>query len=173
MLIELRPAETEEDFALIADLARDIWLEHYDGIVDLAQIEYMLETIQSQGAISGHVKQGYLYSIVLVDHEPAGYLSLLLDRERREVFLSKFYLAAPYRNRGVGRRMLSFVEKEGARMHCLKIRLTVNRNNIGSIAAYERMGFTRKGELKTDIGRGYIMDDYELVKAIPFGAGAG
>lgn len=169
MLIELRTAETDEDFALISDLARDIWLEHYDGIVGLDQIEYMLDTIQSPEAISQQVEDGYHYSIVLVDTEPAGYLSYRIDAAPKELFLNKFYVAAPYRRMGVGKYMLRAVEAQAGRAGCKKIWLVVNRNNVDTISAYENMGFLNKGELRTDIGNGYIMDDYKLIKVIPFG----
>jgi ribosomal protein S18 acetylase RimI-like enzyme len=41
----------------------------------------------------------------------------------------------------------------------------VNRNNVGAIGAYERLGFLRTGEQVVDIGHGFVMDDYvyELV----------
>ena len=44
--------------------------------------------------------------------------------------------------------------------------LTVNRHNAGSIAFYERMGFAVAGALVQEIGEGFVMDDYRMVKAI-------
>lgn len=166
MLIELREPETSDDFILLADLARDIWTEYYDGIVAMDQIEYMLQTRQSPEAIAAEINEGYCYNVVLVDKEPAGYLSYRVDANGKEVFLNKFYVAAPYRRQGVGRHMLSIVEREASKNKCRKIWLVVNRNNQGTIAAYEKMGFINKGELKTDIGNGYVMDDYQLVKVV-------
>ena len=167
MLIELKMAENEKDFTLLAELAHSIWREHYDGIVDMEQIDYMLETNQSPEAIAQQIEEGYHYSIVLVDTEPAGYLSYRFE-ENKDVFLNKFYVAAPYRGMGVGKYMLKMVENESARNGCKKIWLVVNKNNTNTITAYEKMGFLNKGPLKTDIGNGYIMDDYHLVKAITF-----
>jgi ribosomal protein S18 acetylase RimI-like enzyme len=168
VLIELRTAESSEDCALLADLARDIWTEHYAGIVDLEQIEYMLNTIQTPAAISKQIEHGYHYSVVLVDMEPAGYLSYHVDTESRELFLNKFYVAEVYRGMGVGKYMLNIVEQVAVREACRKIWLVVNINNVDTIAAYEKMGFINKGALKTDIGNGYIMDDYRLVKVVGY-----
>ena len=89
MLIELKMAENEKDFTLLAELAHSIWREHYDGIVDMEQIDYMLETNQSPEAIAQQIEEGYHYSIVLVDTEPAGYLSYRFE-ENKDVFLNKF-----------------------------------------------------------------------------------
>ena len=38
--------------------------------------------------------------------------------------------------------------------------MTVNRNNTGSVAAYEKMGFQKVREQVAEIGGGYVMDDY-------------
>ena len=44
--------------------------------------------------------------------------------------------------------------------------LTVNRENAGSIAAYLAMGFRKVREQVTDIGEGYVMDDFIMEKAV-------
>ena len=42
--------------------------------------------------------------------------------------------------------------------------LRVNRNNINAVAAYERFGFGIVATNKKDIGGGYVMDDYLMLK---------
>jgi diamine N-acetyltransferase len=44
--------------------------------------------------------------------------------------------------------------------------LTVNRHNAGPIAFHQRMGFTIAGTLVQDIGQGFVMDDYKMIKPI-------
>ena len=41
-----------------------------------------------------------------------------------------------------------------------KIQLTVNKNNINTIKAYEKWGFKTIDSVVTDIGYGFVMDDY-------------
>lgn len=41
-----------------------------------------------------------------------------------------------------------------------RIYLTVNKHNKRAIAAYERFGFARTEEAASDIGGGFVMDDY-------------
>ncbi len=41
---------------------------------------------------------------------------------------------------------------------------TVNKYNDRSINAYKRMGFAVVEEAVVDIGGGFIMDDYKMVK---------
>jgi ribosomal protein S18 acetylase RimI-like enzyme len=50
---------------------------------------------------------------------------------------------------------------EIAKMRNLKkIWLTCNRNNTNSIAIYEHLGFKKVREEVTDIGNGFVMDDF-------------
>ena len=40
------------------------------------------------------------------------------------------------------------------------LHLNVNRHNSAAIRAYERNGFHKANEMVTDIGGGFVMDDY-------------
>jgi RimJ/RimL family protein N-acetyltransferase len=40
--------------------------------------------------------------------------------------------------------------------------LTVNKNNIKAINAYYKAGFFKESDIVTDIGDGYIMDDFVM-----------
>jgi hypothetical protein len=43
----------------------------------------------------------------------------------------------------------------------------VNKNNASAIDAYLRNGFAVTEAARFDIGRGFIMDDYVMSKALP------
>ena len=45
-------------------------------------------------------------------------------------------------------------------MELSKITLTVNKYNLPAICIYEKVGFNRVDSIETDIGNGYVMDDY-------------
>ena len=40
--------------------------------------------------------------------------------------------------------------------------LTVNKKNTNSISAYQKMGYKIIEEIVTDIGEGYVMDDFKI-----------
>ena len=46
------------------------------------------------------------------------------------------------------------------------ISLTVNKHNSNSIEAYKKMGFEIIRPMVTDIGSGYVMDDYYMEKKL-------
>jgi RimJ/RimL family protein N-acetyltransferase len=54
---------------------------------------------------------------------------------------------------------------EAASEHALanslnRVILRVNKHNRIAVAAYERIGFTNRGSIVSDIGSGFSMDDY-------------
>jgi ribosomal protein S18 acetylase RimI-like enzyme len=95
-----------------------------------------------------------------------GYLAVLPDAQEGSMKLSKLYLLESHRGRGWGRKMVEFAEWLCAESGLERLWLTANRHNANSIAAYERMGFRNAGPIVTDIGGGYVMDDYRMEKKI-------
>ena len=118
----------------------------------------MVEKYQSVPAVSAQLQHGYTYYFICEEGMPAGYIGIVQEEDR--LFLSKLYIDQAFRGRGLARKALGFL-----RMFCKErglagIYLTVNRNNTGSVAAYEKMGFQKVREQVAEIGGGYVMDDY-------------
>ncbi|MDB6006010.1 MAG: Ribosomal protein acetylase RimI, partial [Prosthecobacter sp.] len=44
--------------------------------------------------------------------------------------------------------------------------LFVNKHNISAIRAYQRAGFAFEKDVITEIGGGFVMDDYVMVKML-------
>ena len=157
-----RAADVEQ-IAAVAALAREIWTEHYVPIIGAAQVEYMLGRFQSEAAIARQIAaEGYEYHLA----PEAGYLALVPDLEKKSVLLSKIYVRSEVRGTGLGRALMAFAEERCAELGCTELWLTVNRNNAGSIAFYERLGFRKTQSLVTDIGGGFVMDDWRMAKDV-------
>ena len=67
--------------------------------------------------------------------------------------------------------VLEFLKQYAHNMNAERIWLTVNKHNDGSIAAYRRFGFRTVREETTEIGCGYVMDDYIMEKELEFDGG--
>ena len=160
-------ASTESDFAQIETLAREIWEEHYTAIIGVAQVAYMLEKFQSVKAMHEQIKEGYEYFMIQDTERLVGYLAF--KEEAGGLFLSKVYVHASARGKGLGKAAIEFVKSEVDKRGLKQIRLTVNKYNHNSIAAYLKMGFEKTKELVMDIGEGYVMDDYEMVLLVGSG----
>lgn len=153
---------TESQIVVVETLAKEIWTEHYTPIIGKDQVEYMLEKFQSREAIAEQIRSGYQYFIIREDDKSIGYLSII--SRVSDLFLSKIYIKSDERGKGFARKAIQFVENLAKGKGLKKITLTVNKNNINSIKAYEKIGFKNLGSIVQDIGGGFIMDDYEMSK---------
>lgn len=151
---------TPQDASIIETLAKEIWTAHYTTMIGEDQVNYMLETFQSAKAIAQQIISGTIYYISFDGKIPCGYSAIKPDQ--KGLFLSKLYVKDSHRERGVARMMLEAIRQyaKDANVDC--IWLTCNKNNTGSLHAYERLGFSIVGESVTDIGQGFQMDDYVL-----------
>ena len=163
-MISFIKATSNTHFEQIADLASIIWKEHYTKLIGEEQVIYMLQTFQSTEAIKKQVIEHYEYYILAYNTKPVGYISI--KEENSYLFLSKLYLLNRFRGKKIGKKDLFFIEERAIILGIKTIRLTVNRLNTNSIKAYEKMGFKTKGPLVTNIGNGFVMDDYEMIKTI-------
>ena len=156
-MISYRKAETDADIRAIADLANVIWHEHFTPIIGAEQVEYMLEKFQSYEAISAAVKNdGYTYYMAEDKHGLAGYLGA--HAEADNVFLSKIYVEKSHRRKGIATSLLDMVKRDFSDKDYMW--LTVNRNNDIAVATYNALGFKLWREQVSDIGSGFVMDDY-------------
>jgi GNAT superfamily N-acetyltransferase len=157
-----------DDPALIqrtVDLARRIWMEHYPSIVGEAQVEYMLGRFQTPDVIERQVRQeGYQYFLVTDGVRDVGYYAV--QQRDHELFLSKFYLEQSSRGSGLARKMLASIEALAASRGLSRVALLTHKRNVVALKAYEGLGFKVVGPVVTDIGEGYVMDDYRLEKEI-------
>ena len=163
-MINIKAANTISDYKNIADIADVIWREHYIPIVGKPQIDYMLQKFQSASAIEKQVEDGFEYFTIYFEDTAVGYLSL--KQEENTIFLSKIYVLSSHRGKKIGKAAMQFVENKAKTYQKERIRLTVNINNTNAIKAYEKLGFINVGTLVADIGNGFVMDDYQMVKEI-------
>ena len=162
--VQFVPAQSTRDFIQIARLADTIWREHYIPIIGAGQVDYMLDKFQSADAMAKQAAKGMEYYTVRFNDLPIGYFAF--EKRGRDLFLSKIYIIKEYRGKGLGKASMEFISARAIELDCAAISLTVNKYNDRSIKAYEGMGFLKTEEAVVDIGGGYVMDDYRMVKAL-------
>ncbi|MFY9375213.1 MAG: GNAT family N-acetyltransferase [Kiritimatiellia bacterium] len=164
MSTTLEKVTTPSQIAAVAELAREIWEAHYTPLIGTAQVAYMLARFQSEAAIAQQITMsGFEYYLA----PEAGYLALVPDSGERRMLLSKIYVKESQRRTGLGRQMVDLAEQRCRETGCTTLWLTVNRHNSIALAFYERVGFVKARKLVTDIGGGFVMDDWQLEKEIP------
>jgi diamine N-acetyltransferase len=155
---------TGNQIEIVESLAREIWTEHYTPIIGKVQVDYMLDRFQTKEAISEQIREGFLYFLIETGGESIGYIAV--KPKGGELFLSKIYIRSSRRASGYGRKALRFIESLADEKGLGKISLTVNKNNILSIKAYEKLGFKNLGPVVQEIGGGFVMDDYRMEKDV-------
>ena len=150
----------------MSELASNIVKEYYDPILGESQNDYMIYKFQSVSAIKEQLQEGYNYFFVTKTNQNSninkslniGFMTYY--PRTNDIYLSKFYLHKNYRGQGISRHMLNFIVNKTKEVGFNTVTLNVNKYNDLAITAYEKLGFIKVGEEKTDIGHGYYMDDY-------------
>ncbi len=163
--ISFNIAQDKKRIKKVEEIARIVWSQHYAQILEQGQIDFMLEKYQSAEAIDKQIKKaGYSYYIISSGEEECGYFAFTMDQQA--LFLSKIYVMENFRKQGIASQVINFLCKICIEKNLNTIWLTVNKNNEGSIQAYQHLGFQKVRSQTTDIGEGYVMDDYIMEKLI-------
>ena len=159
-MISIEKVKTENELREIAILAEEIWHECFVGIISAGQIDYMVEKYQSFVAMKNQTEtQDYYYMKVRNDGILCGYIGVKPENDDR-FFLSKLYLHESARGQGTASLMLAKVFEEARNAGKKSVYLTVNKYNTHAIEVYRKTGFVTIESVVTDIGSGYVMDDY-------------
>ena len=151
------------DIQKLAVLASAIWHEAFADILSPEQIDYMIEKFQSFGAIKTAIdKDNYEYFFISDETGITGYTGI--QQKDDKLFLSKLYIAKENRGRKIASEAFLFLEELARKRNLKSIWLTVNRNNTHAIEVYKSKGFSIIRTQITDIGNGFVMDDYVFEK---------
>jgi RimJ/RimL family protein N-acetyltransferase len=160
-LIIAKQTELDE----IARLADITWNEHYVPIIGQKQVDYMLEKIYSEKAMQEqYAKKGHMFYFVELNGRRIGFIAVTHLPEIHEVFIHKFYLLQQKQKQGLGTQVFNLLCSLYPGNSSYK--LTVNRQNYKSINFYFKNGFVIERVADFDIGEGYFMNDFVMVKKL-------
>lgn len=180
--------QTKEQIAELAKVADEIWHGYWPAIIGEAQTDYMIEQFQSIASITRDIHEHDYRYWILKDEadEIAGFTGgatekmtddaehdasihhsdVVDDRWPNRFFISKIYLYDHERGKHYASRVIEFYEQLCRDEGLPAMYLTVNRFNELGIRAYKGRGFSTVDEVATDIGQGFVMDDYIMAKKI-------
>ena len=159
MPVEIRPASAL-DLETVRHLAERIWPECYGAMLPPGQVRYMLDWMYAPHRLRAEWDRGVRYRLALLEDRPVGYLAWEWEAGTDAAFLNKLYLVPELHGRGHGQEMITSVRHEVSVEGVPRLDLRVNRQNQKAIRAYERAGFAVVQTLVTDIGSGFVMDDF-------------
>jgi GNAT superfamily N-acetyltransferase len=155
---------TEADVSALVALAREIWLAHYPAIIGMAQIEYMLAQRYSPATVLQELQAERLWwDKLLVGGVMAGFSSYLLE-PAWGMKIDKLYVHPRHQRRGFGGLMIERAGQVARQSGCKHLALAVNKRNRTAIDAYLKHGFRIAEATVKDIGGGFTMDDFVMVR---------
>ncbi len=163
--MEIRKVEDLE-LEILANLASEIWHEYWPCILSAEQIDYMVDKFQSYKAIQNQIiEDKYSYYFIMEQGEILGYFGVS-SKNHNYMFLSKLYIKKEFRHLGYGKKVFEEIKSLTKIFGYNKIQLTVNKYNKNTINAYLKYGFKIIDSVVSDIGSGFVMDDYIMEYAI-------
>lgn len=163
-------AATAADLPAVAELAGAIWRKYYPGIITPEQIEYMLARGYALEALERFItEESAGLDLLYVGHKLTGFAAYYRPGPAPELKLDKLYVRPEFHGRGCGSRLIARAEAAASAAGCDTLILNVNKYNTSAIRAYEKNGFAVREAVVVDIGGGFVMDDYVMVKRVATG----
>jgi ribosomal protein S18 acetylase RimI-like enzyme len=170
------PASTAE-YEIIRKLAHATWPDTFGDILSGTQIDYMLKMMYSLEAMHEQATLGHVFHLLAEEQQeqrdggvssrftPVGYFSHQIDYLPGTTKIHKLYALPSMQGKGYGKAMINEVETIAKAAGQQKLRLDVNYENK-AVGFYEYLGFEKLGRFDTDIGNGYLMEDWIMEKSL-------
>jgi GNAT superfamily N-acetyltransferase len=153
------------DLPALAELAGVIWRACYPGIISPEQIEFMLARMYASETLLEEIRSREIrFFRLLVAERFAGFASIGPTETAGVMKLHKLYLLPELHGRGLGSLLLEHCQAEARQLGARQLILAVNKRNARAITAYQRHGFAVIESVVTDLGGGFVMDDFIMAK---------
>lgn len=160
-----KKVESDEEIQKLADKADVIWHEYFPFIISNEQIDYMVDMFLAPHSIKKEMEEGYEFYLIYDEtDENIGFM--VVKPEGEKLFISKLYLDKEHRGKGHGTPMFEKAQEIAKKTGAKSMYLTVNKQNTPSIEVYKHKGFEVIREAVTDIGNGFVMDDFIMEKTV-------
>jgi ribosomal protein S18 acetylase RimI-like enzyme len=101
----------------------------------------------------------------LLNDEPIGFASWSLIDASGVYKLHKLYVDTNIQGKGIGRKLMDYIEEKLQANKGTALRLNVNRYNKAR-HFYEKIGFVIIGEEDANLGNGVLQEDYVMEKKL-------
>ncbi len=180
-ILPVTPAEYET----VRQIAHATWPATFGNILSGAQIDYMLRMMYSRSALEEQVAKGHVFHLLVEGQRgnqngnpnpaylnttttrftPVAYVSHEIDYLPGTTKIHKLYALPAVQGRGYGKALIEKVAIIARSAGQQKLRLDVNYQNE-AVGFYEHLGFGKVGRFDTEIGNGYLMEDWIMEKPL-------
>lgn len=155
------------DVDAIKQVAEETWPVCYKTIISPEQIRYMLDWMYSEDRIRQSIQNPQeAYHVLEIDGKICGFCAIEHHFPTSGYLrIHKLYIHPETQGTGAGKKLLYHAEKWGIENGFSHLHLHVNKQNT-AVSFYKHIGFQIEESEVNDIGNGFVMDDYVMVKAI-------
>lgn len=156
---------TINDIKLIQEIAHTTWPITYGEILSKEQLDYMLDLIYSDEALTNaYNKKEQLFYLIYEDETNLGFIGIEHNyKEEAITKIHKIYLLPQTQGKGIGKQVVDEIGKLALVNNSKSLLLNVNRFNA-ALGFYKKIGFEVVDEVNINIGNGYLMEDYVMEK---------
>ncbi|MFV8376702.1 GNAT family N-acetyltransferase [Flavobacterium sp. LB1P71] len=153
------------DLNIIQEIAYKSWPDTYGPILSQEQIDFMLNLWYSSAVLIDNITNKAHFFLLAFDGAVClGFASYEHNYLNKNVTrLHKIYLLPEAQGKGAGKLLIDTIENLAKENHSVAISLNVNKFNKAS-SFYQKIGFEIVDEYDTEIGNGYLMEDYIMQK---------
>jgi len=152
------------DISAIQQLAAPVWKLTYKDILSEVQIAYMLNLFYSTSSLQKQMSEGHQFILAVEDEQRKGFADYA-ELTPSVYKLHKLYVDADQQGKGTGKLLLDYLIQDILLNKGTQLEVNVNRNNK-ALHFYQKNGFEIIREEDIDIGNGYFMNDYVLLKKL-------
>ncbi|MBP1221591.1 GNAT family N-acetyltransferase [Flavobacterium sp. 1355] len=158
---------TINDIKTIQEITYKTWPVTYGKILSEEQLVYMLDLIYSDEALTAQFqKNEQLFYLISDSESTIGFIGIEHHYKNEAITkIHKIYLLPETQGKGIGKMVIDEIEKLALDNNSNTLSLNVNRFN-SALGFYKKIGFEILEEVNIEIGNGYLMEDYVMVKAI-------
>ena len=165
-MITLRLA-TFADIPTIQEVAEITWPISYREIISPEQIRYMLDLMYSQTKLKSAINDStQAFWLAEEDGKVVGFCGIEHGYPEAGITrIHKLYILPETQGSGLGKILMDQVEDQAKINGSGTLHLNVNKGNK-AVGFYQKNGFSVDHEEVLDIGNGYVMDDFVMVKEL-------
>lgn len=156
------------ELSIIQAIAHQTWPVTYGEMISREQLDYMIRMIYSEHSIKRQMEvMRHEFVIGSQARIPFGFASVEQDYGiDRQLMIHKLYVLPAFQGRGLGKMFIGYITKLALEGGQTSLCLKVFHKNIRAITFYKNLGFSICGEDTSDIGSGYRIFDYVMLKNI-------
>jgi len=155
------------DFKTIRDIAYKTWPDTYGTFISKAQLDYMLDKFYCDATLNDNLtNKNHTFLLAKENETCLGFASYEPDYSGEKIIrLHKIYLLPKAQGKGIGKLLISEIEKIARQLNQNGISLNVNRFN-NAFDFYTKIGFECIGEEDIELDFGYLMEDFKMLKKL-------